>query len=71
MGKYYFVSGGFQPMNIAPVSKQIDMNILREAAYLQVHIQLPCLNCCFDLICFKKLFVQVCAIPELLSSSQS
>ena len=30
MGKYYFVPVGFQPMNIASVSKQIDMNCLSE-----------------------------------------
>ena len=42
MGKYYFVPVEFQPMHIASVGKQIDMNCLREAAYFKVHIQLPC-----------------------------
>ena len=39
MGKYYFDRVGLQPMNIASVSKQIDMP--REAAYFKVRIQLP------------------------------
>ena len=42
MGKYYFVPLGFQPMNIASISKQIGLNCLREAAYFKVHIQLSC-----------------------------
>ena len=33
---------GFQPMNIASVSKQIGLNCLREAAYFKVHIQMSC-----------------------------
>ena len=70
--KYYFPVG-FQPMNIASKANRYEMlmRFKRQSVREKLHTFKFIFNCHVKtvalIICFKNLFVQVCAVPEVVS----